>query len=237
MGSPLTGTEREIRHMSDAERSTQEIVDAIAAVRAIGTGPLLARRIADLERGFAGADPSRARQLLEHEDLSERSLRGALILKQLAGQIDVVVHTVGILTALPHVLRDHEVVESLSLGAGTGGKHHDLETNLQIAEFKFIQWQRTGNAVRENNLFVDLFALASANTKKRRVLYVVDAEVPLRFFRGGRALDSVLSQNAAAAKRFRNLHGHQFATVREYVASVGGRVEVVDLLDIVPGLR
>jgi hypothetical protein len=223
--------------MSDTERSAQAIMDAIAAVRAIGVGQGLTRRIADLERRFAGADTSRVRHLLEEEELSERSLRGALTLKQLASQIDVVVHAVGILTALPHVLRDGEVVESLSLGAGTGGKPHDLETNLQIAEFKFIQWQRTGNAVRENSLFVDMFALASAETEKRRVLYVVGSEVPLRFFRGGRAVRSVLSQNAAAAMRFRALHGDRFATVREYVASVAGGVEIMDLLDIVPGLR
>jgi hypothetical protein len=223
--------------MSDAEPSTEEIVGAIAAVQAIGVGPLLTQRIAELERGFTGTGLSHVHQLLQREDLSERSLRGALLLKQLAGQIDVVVHAVGILTALPHVLHDGEVVESLSLGAGTGGKRHDLETTLQVAEFKFIQWQKTGNAVRENSLFVDLFALASAETQKRRVLYVVGAEVPLRFFRGRRAVDSVLSQNAAAAARFRQLHGDRFATVREYVASLGGCVEVVDLLDVVPGLK
>ena len=223
--------------MSDTERATQDIIDAIAAVRAIGVGQALTRRIADLEREFAGADGSRVGQLLEEEHFSERSLRGALTLKKLAIQIDVVVHAVGILTALPHVLDGDEVVESMSLGAGTGGKRHDLETNLQIAEFKFIQWQPTGNAVRENSLFVDLFALARADTEKRRVLYVVGSEVPLRFFHGGRAVNSVLSQNAAAAARFRALHGSRFTTVGEYWASLAGGVEVIDLLGRVPGLR
>jgi hypothetical protein len=95
------------------------------------------RRIADLERRFTGAGPAESQRLLETEDLGQRSLRGALTLKRLAGQIDVIVHAVGILTALPYVLAPGEVVESLSLGAGTGGKLHDLETNRQVAEFKF----------------------------------------------------------------------------------------------------
>lgn len=214
----------------------QAIVDAIVALRAIGAGAMLTRRIAQLEKAFIGLNEESVRSLLKHEQLDEKALRGALTLKQLAGQINVVIHAVGILTALPYVLRPSEVVTSMSLGAGTGGKHHDLETTGQIAEFKFIQWQRTGNAVRENSVFVDFFTLASTETIKRRVLYLVGADVPLRFLRGGRALTSVLSQNAAAATRFRALYGDRYRTVGEYFSSLGGEVEVVDLLRVVPGL-
>jgi hypothetical protein len=222
--------------MTETGGSTPDIADAIMAVRAIGVGPQLTRRIADLEDRFAGAGPTESRRLLEREAVAERSLRGALTLKRLAGQIDVIVHAVGILTALPYILAADEVVERLSLGAGTGGKPQDLETNQQIAEFKFIQWKPTGNAVRENSLFVDYFRLATADTRKRRTLYVIGADVPARFLRGRRALTSVLSQNAAAAARFRALHGDRFATVKDYVASVGDEVTIVDLTEVVPSL-
>jgi hypothetical protein len=104
--------------MSDTAKSAEEIVDALAAVTAIGAGTTLTRRIADLEQRFVGVRASSAHQLLEDEDLGEKSLQGALTLKALAGQIDVIVHAVGILTALPYVLREREIVESLSLGAG-----------------------------------------------------------------------------------------------------------------------
>jgi hypothetical protein len=221
--------------MTETERPIQDVVDAIDAVQAVGVGPILTARIADLERRFTGAGPAESQRLLETEDLGQRSLRGALTLKRLAGQIDVIVHAVGILTALPYVLAPGEVVESLSLGAGTGGKLHDLETNRQVAEFKFIQWQKTGNSVRENSLFVDYFRLTSAVTQKRRVLYVVGAHVPRRFLRGGRALTSVLSQNATVAERFRTLHGTRFATVRDFADFVGDLVMIVDLVEVVPG--
>jgi hypothetical protein len=110
-------------------------------VRAVGAGATLTRRIARLEQRFVGASAESAVQLLEAEELGEASLGGALMLKALAEQIDVIVHAVGILTALPYVFREGERVENLSLGAGTGGKRHDLQTNQQIAEFKFIQWR------------------------------------------------------------------------------------------------
>jgi hypothetical protein len=94
--------------MTETERPIQDVVDAIDAVQAVG--PILTARIADLERRFTGAGPVESQRLLETEDLGQRSLRGALTLKRLAGQIDVIVHAVGILTALPYVLEPGEVV-------------------------------------------------------------------------------------------------------------------------------
>jgi hypothetical protein len=76
----------------------------------------------------------------------------------------------------------------------------------------------------------------SRPTKKRRFLYVVGKDRPMHFFQHGRALSSVLSKDAATEARFRELHGDQFRTVREYFATVRGQVEIVDLADIVPGL-
>jgi hypothetical protein len=92
-------------------------------------------------------------------------------IKGLAAQIDVILHTVGILLSLPHVLLPGERIISLSLGAGNTGRDCDMETDQQIAEFKFIKW-KGADTFRQNTLFVDLFHLAEADTNKRRVLYV-----------------------------------------------------------------
>ena len=52
------------------------------------------------------------------------------------GQINVIVHAVGILVALPKILELGELVQSLSLGAGNTGRAHDLETDRRIDEFR-----------------------------------------------------------------------------------------------------
>ena len=56
--------------------------------------------------------------------------------KRSAGQINVIVHAVGILVALPKILEPGELVQSLSLGAGNTGRAHDLETDRRIDEFR-----------------------------------------------------------------------------------------------------
>jgi len=60
-------------------------------------------------------------------------LGAAGLIKQLAGQINVVIHALGILLCLPHILRPGEVIEYVSLGAGNTGRAFDLETNLRVA--------------------------------------------------------------------------------------------------------
>ena len=60
----------------------------------------------------------------------------ALLVKRSAGQINVIVHAVGILVALPKILEPGELVQSLSLGAGNTGRAHDLETDRRIDEFR-----------------------------------------------------------------------------------------------------
>ncbi|MBS1868055.1 MAG: hypothetical protein JSS99_00145 [Actinobacteria bacterium] len=160
-----------------------------------------------------------------------------MTIKRLSAQIDVVIHALGILTSLPYLLEPGEVIESLSLGAGNTGRHHDLVTDRQIAEFKFIQWRGGPESIRQNSVFVDIFNLANANTNKRRVLYLLDKQHALRFLGNRRAIASVLSKNASVQARFRVAHQDEFATVREYWATVEDRVEIIDLRDLVPAFK
>src|SRR5208283_3156081 len=115
-------------------------------------------------------------------------------IKQLAGQINVVIHALGILLCLPHILRAGEVIEYVSLGAGNTNRNFDLETNQRIAEFKFIRWQGGPEVIRQNALFKDFYEMAEHATEKQRLLYVLGTQHPEKFFNGGRAISSVLGR-------------------------------------------
>ena len=95
----------------------------------------------------------------------------------MSGQINVLVHAIGILNALPYILEPGEVVESLSLGAGNTGRTM-ISRRTAIAEFKFIEWRGGPESIRQNGVFADLFNLANSPTKKRRVLYLVGTAIP-----------------------------------------------------------
>ena len=157
-------------------------------------------------------------------------------MKQLAGQINVIIHAVGILAALPHILDKSEVVVELSLGAGNTGRNFDLETDRRIAEFKFINWKGGSESIRQNSLFKDFYQLAEAETEKARYFYVLGTEKPLKFLTGRRKLTSVMSRNASLAESFRKRFNDDFQVVREYYDYRKDRVKIVDLLPVLPEL-
>lgn len=158
----------------------------------------------------------------------------ALVLKQAAGQINVVVHAVGILLSLPYILQDGETVQSLSLGAGNTGRSFDLETNVRVAEFKFTHWRGGAEAIRQNQLFKDFYLLAEYKGPKQRYLYVVGSSQPLRFFNNRRALSSVLSHNNKLWTEFQQQYGERFTKVNEYYNYRKPFVHLVDLAHLVP---
>jgi hypothetical protein len=161
-----------------ASHDGHAIGDALEAVQALGGGTELTARIARIEQRLRHLDRDAAAVSIAEEDvITDDVLKGALLIKSLAGQIHVVVHAVGILVSLPYVLEPGEVIENLSLGAGNTGRAHDLETDRRVAEFKFIEWRGGPESIRQNSVFVDLFNLVNADTEKRRVLYVVGKEI------------------------------------------------------------
>lgn len=99
---------------------------------------------------------------------------------------------------------------------------------------------RRGEAdtIRQNSLFVDLFNLVSSDTAKRREMYVLGRHEPLRFLNGSRAIESVLSKNAAVLARFNQRYAADgFVTVGQYWATVQDRVALIDLQDRVPAFN
>lgn len=157
--------------------------DLLAAARALEAfaGTRLTLRISELEASFVGSGAVDAKGLLSSAEVSHDLFAAANLLKRVAGQVHVVIHTLGILLCLPHILEPGEHVEYLSLGAGNTGRSFDLETNLRVAEFKFINWQGGSETIRQNALFKDLYLLAEDPTPKRKFMYVLETEHPLKF--------------------------------------------------------
>lgn len=215
--------------------SNADLVRSIEAVQSLGAGQELRQRIADLEQTLAGKTREQATALVDADGITSEALLAALVIKAMAGQINVIVHALGILLSLPYLLEDGEVIEGLSLGAGNTGRNHDLETDRRVAEFKFITWRGGADTIRQNGLFVDLFNLASSDTTKRRELYVLGKREPDRFLNGRRAIPSVLTKHATVKARFDQRHATDgYATVREYWEAVRSQVEIIDLREKAP---
>jgi hypothetical protein len=216
------------KQLSSLEEAAKRIED-------FGARPALTARIKELEAAASGLRPHQIKAVLEREDVDAELIAAARTVKALAGQVNVIMHTAGILASLPYILEPSEIVESLSLGAGNTGRDHDLVTDLRIAEFKLIDWRPSRNTLRENGLFADVFSVASADTDKRRIVYVLGTELAMKFLRGGRAISSVLSRSSKVRLGFYDRYGPDtFATVRDYWATVSDGVEVLDLRELVP---
>ncbi len=196
----------------------------------------LTKRIANLEAELEGLNQNRVQLLCSENKIDDTLLHSAITLKNALGQINVVIHAIGIMSLLPIILQPGELVESLSLGAGNTGKKFDLETNLRIAELKFIQWKGGAEAIRQNSLFKDFFYLAEENTNKKRCLYVLGLEHPIKFLEGGRDIKSVLSRNVKLLNIFRNRYHGQFSKVREYYHFRKHLVDIIDINKVVPSL-
>jgi hypothetical protein len=117
----------------------------------------------------------------------------------------------------------------VSLGAGNTGREFDLETNLRVAEFKFIRWRGGAESIRQNSVFKDYLLLAEHLTAKRKYLYLLGTEHALRFLGGGRALSSVLSRNDKLQKMFSERFGDAFQTVGNYYAIHAHAVQIEDV--------
>lgn len=210
------------------------IADAISAVQQF-KGDSLTQTIAAVESQIRGTGTPEVVKINDSFGVSPGLLMAAAAIKQASAQIDVVIHAIGILYALPHILREEETVESLSLGAGSAGSDFDLVTNERIAEFKFIRWQEKGNAVRNKTLFQDYFRLAREDTRKEKYLYLLETDIPLRFLQGGRDPLKVLDRNKRLAVDFTARYGPAYRTVGDYHKAHQAEVHLVNLTEMVPG--
>lgn len=193
------------------------------------TGPDLTHTLGRIEGAVRGISADDCDAFLEGAGAGREVLAAAAEMKRLAGQINVTIHALGILLCLPHILEPGEKVEYVSLGAGNTGREFDLETNLRVAEFKFIRWRGGAESIRQNSVFKDYVLLAEHPTPKRKYLYLLGTEHALRFLHGGRALSSVLSRNDKLQKMFSERFDGQFRKVRDYYAVHGDAVQIEDV--------
>ncbi len=204
------------------------VSEAIQAIEQF-QGNSLTASLAEIEGRIAGFYSAHLSKFCASRQIDESFIASALAVKGIAGQINVIIHASGILCALPKLLKDSEVVESVSLGAGNTGRQFDLQTNQRVAEFKFIDWQGGAESIRQNGIFKDFFAFAEHETDKEKYLYVVGTHYPLRFFGGGRALTSVLSKQPDIAEQVREKYGDTVRVVRDYYALHENEVQICDV--------
>jgi hypothetical protein len=203
---------------------------AAPAVAVLTDDTALTQRVKDLEAALIGRSASAAVAPIDDALIGAATLVGALELKAVAGQIDTLVHVCGVATALAWVLEPDETIVDVSLGAGTGDRLYDLETDRRIAEFKFTKWQAAGhNSAREQVLLADIASLAEADTTKDRYMYVLDVDQQRKFLESGRSLASMMARRQPPLAKVREVN-----TVGEYWAAVQDRVRLVDLVDVVP---
>lgn len=194
----------------------------------------LTKQITFIERKLAGKNSSMVQEICPDLGVTTTLLQSAMIFKRNAGQINVLIHSTGILLLLPEILNKDEKIEYLSLGAGNTGRLFDLETDQRIAEFKFINWQGGSESIRQNSLFKDFFLLAEYETQKKKFLYVLDKKYPMKFLKGGRSIQSVMSRNNELWTKFQEKYGKRFAKVCEYYEQRKSEVQLIDISDITP---
>lgn len=197
----------------------------------------LREAIARIEGKCQNAAHSIFGDLLKEQKITTDTLDAALLIKWQSRQINEIVHAAGILLALPHILETGEVVESVSLGAGNTGRGFDLCTDRRIAEFTFINWQGGPEVIRQNKILKDFFFLAEAPSPKRKELYTIGTEHPLRFFESRRSLAPILKGNRKLGDAFKSTYGERFSKVREYYEHRRNEVQLRDVGAIVPQFR
>ncbi|WP_245448978.1 hypothetical protein [Phyllobacterium sophorae] len=192
-------------------------------------GANLTKTLARIEKDVRGVTTERAAAFMDEAGAGRTVLAAAGEMKRLASQINVTIHALGILSCLPHILEEGEWVEYVSLGAGNTGRQFDLETNIRVAEFKFINWRGGAESIRQNSIFKDFFLLAEAPTPKRKYLYLLGTRHALRFLNGGRAISSVLSRGDKVQKLFLQRFGNHYLKARDYFQDHQQAVTIVDV--------
>lgn len=205
--------------------SIESAIEAISKFQ----GNSLTESLSRLEEDIIGASAADSLKYCTERKIDDDFVASALAVKNVAGEINVIIHASGILHSLKDILKKGEVVQSVSLGAGNTGRKFDLETNLQVAEFKFIDWKGGAESIRQNGLFKDFYELAEYDTEKAKNIYVVGTHYPLKFLNGGRALNSVLSKQPAIYKGISDKYGSTIKVVRDYYEIHKGSVRVIDI--------
>lgn len=205
--------------------SIDKAIEAIESFQ----GSSLTKSLSGIESHVVGLGLEAIHAFCGIQKIDDAFLASAHSIKKIAGQINVIIHASGILRSLQGILEPGELIESVSLGAGNTGRKFDLETNFRVAEYKFIDWQGGAETIRQNGIFKDFFELAEHETPKKKFLYVVGTEFPLKFFRSGRALASVMSRQPSLLARITEKYGTSVKRVCDYYDLKKQEVTICDV--------
>src|SRR5258708_363657 len=123
-----------------AEQSKQPQIAVAEAIHLLQTfrGADLTQTIYQIEKSLKGVSAQNYLAVLRTSGAKAEVLGAASLVKQLAGQINVVIHALGILLCLPDILRTGEVIDYVSLGAVNTGRSFDLDTSLRLARHTLV---------------------------------------------------------------------------------------------------
>jgi hypothetical protein len=198
----------------------------------------LTDRIRSTEEALEGADRDEARGIVTSSGMTAELLEAVLLVRQLAGRLNDVVHAATIVQLLPDLLEPGEEVHVRpSLAAGNDpGRPFDLETNLRVAEFKLSFW-KGADAMRKRGVFADLVHLAMDDSARRAQLFVV-GQAPINFLRSGQASAAwALGRSSPNLRaRFAERYGSDEISIRKFTHGPAGHVELIDLMTLMPVL-
>ncbi len=167
------------------------------------------------------------------ENPTKDFLNAAISIKPLIGQINVIVHALGILNCLPYILEPGEKIFNVNLGADSTKDSFDLETNIRIAEFKFIDWKGS-DSMRQQTTFKDYFQLSMAQKAHtiKKYLYLTDDKYFLKFLMGTRKVGAVLGR---FPKIIENSSDEIMeCSVNRFFNTKGKDVQIISLQEIYP---
>jgi len=212
-----------------------DICLAIKKIESFNQHNDLRKIISEFEKNLPKRNASDLYQMLEMGAIDTSLFTSALEVKQVIGQINVMIHAWGVLVSLPHILKHGEEIEYVSLGAGNTGKQFDLKTSYRVAEFKFITWRGGPETIRKNSLFKDFYNLVANGEDFEKYLYVLETDYPLKSLNSTRTIKSTLSKRSLY-EEFTKKYGDKYKTVKDYYKDFENSVKIVDLRKFVPEL-
>lgn len=215
--------------------NNQSLVNSIDKLISYYSNENLTNMVLDLQKQLKNKNIKSINSIIDKEHVNGDILNAALEVKEVMGQINVIVHTLGIINALPYILEDGEIVDSVSLGADNATSEFDLITNKRIAEFKFITW-RGNDSMRLKTTFADFYELAEFETNKEKYLYLIETSYFLKFLNGRRSFSSILNRNVVLSQHFTKKYKDRYNYVNEYYNDNKSKVNLVSLIEIAPSL-
>lgn len=193
--------------------------------------------VRELEWALDGCGGEAAAEEVAAAGIDAELLAAAVGTRRQLGRLNDLIHASAIGLMLPLLLESDEVVLGRpSLAAGNDPtRPYDLQTTRRIAEFKLAMWAGA-DAMRKRGVFKDLVHLAADESGRRAQLFVV-GDAPIRFLRESSSpaswgLDRAATSRAVFEQRF----GPLTMPIRDFTAGPGARVELVDLLPLLPEL-